>query len=59
MSIAAYALFIPPLKGEGRPQARSGCGRGGVTLQFDRAPIRLASLATLPRKRGRDMKAVP
>ena len=53
MMIAAFAL-IPPLEGEGRPQSRSECGRGGVTQYLDCAPTRRPSGATLPRKRGRE-----
>jgi len=48
---AARDLLIPPLKGEG-PARSAG---GGVGLRFaEIAPTRLASLTTLPRKRGRD-----
>jgi len=50
----ALLFLIPPLKGEGRRRRR----RGGVTSLLDaHAPTRLAALATLPRKWGRDKKA--
>ena len=52
--VKKWGSSIPPLRGEGRRAQRGGVGSSSTNS----APTRLAPLATLPRKRGRDKKRV-